>query len=453
MKLRKLEDYFIANFHRADAYQFSRYRLLLNASFFTSIFSLLYLIISIAIEFNEGVYLMIFNVVGFLVLPLLMKTQVPIKVIGNLYVLVGASAVTIVIYFSGGIDSPVFPWLIAPPVLALLIVSRLYAWVWTGVAMICLITFIVGSIQDYAFPVHYNDNWKLMFTMLSSSGIILIVVTITMIFESNTAAALLEVESQKKEIQESREELEAQHEELLITSQQLQDLNDKKDFLMEILAHDLKSPLANIQGLIGLIKRDNYEPDSLEMKVVDLIKDSSKKSVELIQKILNSENLENIVYNLKLENLDLGTVLLPVVEELRETAARKSITINFSIERNKPCMALVDRIFLTQVYENLLNNAIKFSPQGKSIYVSLIANNDRIKTTVQDEGPGIAKEEMGLLFKKFKKLSNKPTGGESSTGLGLSIVKHYTELLKGQVWCESFPGKGCSFIVELPIHK
>jgi signal transduction histidine kinase len=448
--LRQLENYFIDESKQADPYQLYRHKLVLNASLCTSLFSLTYLLVSLLIEFEPGIYLMIFNVVGFLLLPFLMRTGMSIRMIGNLYVFTGTMAVIIVIYYSGGVHSPVFPWLIAPPVLALLIVGRTYSMVWTGVVLCCLIVFIGLQQSGFSFPVRYNTEWTIFFTLLCASGIILIVGMIALIFESNTSRALKETARQKRALQESNDHLTAHREELLTTSEQLKELNEKKDYLMEILAHDLKSPLANIQSLIGLVKMEGFAVDSMERKVIDMIRDSSHKSQNLIQKILSSENLENIVYNLNLEVVDVSGILKKAVEEVQTSAFEKDIRINLNIQHGKSFNAKIDRIFLTQVYENLLTNAIKFSPRDKSIYVSLTHYGQAIRAVVKDEGPGIQSHEMDLLFKKFKKLSNKPTGGESSTGLGLSIVKHYTELLKGKVWCESDPGEGASFIVEIP---
>lgn len=467
MLFKKLENYFIGDQIKSDAYILYRYKLLLNASVYTSLFSFLYLIVSLIIEFRVGVYYMIFNVAGFLLLPFLMKTRASIKALGNLYVFIGALAVVILIYYSGGIDSPILPWLIVPSVLALLIVSRFYALVWAGISIGCLTAFIVYAMGGNTFPVSYNEEWRLLFMLLCSAGIIMIVVTISMIFESNTANALNEVELQKKALQLSKEELAQRHEEileknetliaqkeeLLTQSEQLKELNEKKNYLMEILAHDLKSPLANIQALIGFIKADAFPPESMERKVVEMIVDSSKKSQALIQKILNSENLESIIYNLNLETVDIPELVKEAIEDIRETAIAKEISIHYVADKTKNLKATVDRIYLKQVYENLLNNAIKFSLSGKHIFVSVNASDHSIRTEVRDEGPGIQEEEMSLLFKKFKKLSNRPTAGETSTGLGLSIVKHYTELLQGRVWCESKPGQGSNFIVELPLYK
>lgn len=451
--LRHVEKYFIDQSLTVDTFTYYRYKLVLNASIFTSLFSFCYLLISLLIEFEPGVHYMIFNVVGFLLLPFLIKARVPHMVVSNLYILIGTMAVVILVYYSGGIQSPVFPWLAVTPVLALLIVNRFYAFIWTGIILVFLSLFVGYAYQGNTLEMRFNQEWSVFFIFLCSSGIILIVVMISMIFENNMMTALIESETTKKELAEKNVSLITHQEELITTSEQLKELNDKKDYLLEIIAHDLKAPLANIQALIGLLKSDKHAEDSTEKQVIDLIIDSSQKAQRLIQKILSSENLENLTYNLNFKPHNIIDIVKDAINEVKELAIKKSITIHFVVEEGKNYLAFTDQVYLHQVYENLLSNAIKFSPPGKHIYVSVNSSDHTIRTEVKDEGPGIPKDEMTLLFKKFKKLSTKPTAGESSSGLGLSIVKHYTILLNGKVWCESSPGEGSNFIVELPIHE
>jgi signal transduction histidine kinase len=103
---------------------------------------------------------------------------------------------------------------------------------------------------------------------------------------------------------------------------------------------------------------------------------------------------------------------------------------------------------ITQIIDNLLSNAIKFSNHNTKVHVTLKDENQTIRFEIADEGPGILEEDQPKLFQKFQKLHAQPTDGESSTGLGLSIVKKYADAMKGKVWCESEFGKGAKFIVE-----
>jgi len=143
-------------------------------------------------------------------------------------------------------------------------------------------------------------------------------------------------------------------------------------------------------------------------------------------------------------------MLLLQVESHRARAAAKRQIIHFG---NEPARvtALVDPNVMVQVMENLLSNAVKYSPPGKNIRVRLRKLPDTVRFEVQDEGPGLSAEDQKQLFGKFARLSAKPTGGESATGLGLSIVKRMVEAMSGRVWCESEPGKGAMFVVELPV--
>jgi len=443
--LLNAQNYFIPEESKYDQYLAYRYRLILNASLTTSLFSFAYLILSILIQFELGLYLMIFNVAGFALIPFLIKARMPALFVGNIYVCVGSVAVMILIFFSGGLQSPVAPWLIAPPVLALLIVNRLYALIWMGISIVCLSVLAVITNSGYTFPINYKTDWALLFAYLSSSGLILIVVMVAMIFEGNIKKVLNSLTEKNAEILEKNEEL-------LAFSEQLKELNDKKNDLMYLIAHDLKSPLANMQALIWLTKMENKIDQMPVTEAISMISDQIKKMQVLIQKILNSENFENIAYNLKLEELDMTVLIQAAVNDLNKMAASKDIAIQF-VKREGTFKVLADKIYMTQVIENLPNNAIKFSPKGKQITIGVDVSNEFVRASIKDEGPGIKREEIDQLFKRFSKISNRPTAGESSTGLGLAIVKQYTELLNGRVWCESELGNGSSFIAEFPRYQ
>ncbi len=100
--------------------------------------------------------------------------------------------------------------------------------------------------------------------------------------------------------------------------------------------------------------------------------------------------------------------------------------------------------------DNLVSNAVKYSPNGKNVYVRVYQMDRRVRAEVKDEGPGISAEDQKRLFGKFARLSARPTAGEHSTGLGLAIVKRLVESMHGEVWCESHLGSGAAFLVELP---
>ena len=166
--------------------------------------------------------------------------------------------------------------------------------------------------------------------------------------------------------------------------------------------------------------------------------------VDMVDRILDVKALEAKGDQLNLEKVELSELIKNTYESYRSKIEDKNLKVHFNLNK---IYANVDRQYLLQVLENLLSNAIKFSPPGKSIFLNLWIHDGKAHIGIKDEGPGISSDDHKKLFHKFQQLSAKPTGGESSTGLGLSIVKKYTELMKGNVWCESEPGKGAKFVV------
>lgn len=146
--------------------------------------------------------------------------------------------------------------------------------------------------------------------------------------------------------------------------------------------------------------------------------------------------------------------MVPIAERLtqiyRSQAADKKIGVEMET-RFSPLNIKADESHIRSIFENLLSNAVKFSESGSNVRVRLEKEDDKAKISVIDNGPGITEEDQKSLFGRYVRLSNKPTGNESSVGLGLYIVKNLTESMNGSIRCESVPGKGSRFIVTFPI--
>jgi signal transduction histidine kinase len=170
----------------------------------------------------------------------------------------------------------------------------------------------------------------------------------------------------------------------------------------------------------------------------------------MVQNLLDANRIERGEMKLNLAPTELCSVLSSVVETHRPRAAAKQQSIHLQNE-TAPVTVLVDPNAMVQVLENLVSNAVKYSPPGKNIDVRLKRLPEAVRCEVQDEGPGLSAEDQKKLFGKFARLSAKPTGGELATGLGLSIVKRLVEAMNGRVWCESEPGHGATFVVTLPM--
>lgn len=240
------------------------------------------------------------------------------------------------------------------------------------------------------------------------------------------------------------QEVEKQKDEILKKNQELLSLNNEKNNLIGIVAHDLKSPLNQIRGLLTLMKVSFHELPDDALAYIDMIEKSSERLSEMIGKILDVEAIEHKNLNVALEEVNIASILSSLVDRYQHTAGEKSITLCMALS---PANALVDRGFAEQVFENILSNAIKFSPRDRSVYINLSKHDGKAVCEIRDEGPGLTDNDKKKLFGKYQKLSARPTGNETSTGLGLSIVKRFVESMDGRIWCESQAGKGASFFV------
>jgi len=174
---------------------------------------------------------------------------------------------------------------------------------------------------------------------------------------------------------------------------------------------------------------------------------SSDRLRKMISSVLDINAIEQGVSNLQPEKTDVGECLDYIQKSFFGLAKAKNISLIKEYELNK-YFILVDRNYLIQVLENLVSNAIKYSEPNTDVHLTATSGDGRVQISVKDNGPGIDADDQKKLFTAFHKLSAKPTGGEESTGLGLSIAKRYVDLMNGIINCTSEPGKGSTFSVE-----
>jgi signal transduction histidine kinase len=234
---------------------------------------------------------------------------------------------------------------------------------------------------------------------------------------------------------------------------QLSKANADKDRFLGMCAHDLRNPLSSIRGLAELLDEDAVGPMTGEQKeIIQTIHGASQSMLQLVNELLDVATIEG--GHLKLDRLP--TSMAEIVERsvhLSNMEAGKKNTKIEMVKTNGDPIVDVDRNKMRQVVDNIISNAVKYSPKGSIITVVIHANADVAGFAVRDNGPGIPDSERHLLFKDYGRLSAKPTGGEKSTGLGLAICRKIVEAHNGTIGVENIPGRGAEFIVSLPIHK
>ena len=236
--------------------------------------------------------------------------------------------------------------------------------------------------------------------------------------------------------------------ELEASRDRLARLNDEKSGLMRMAAHDLRNPLSTLMLSLDLLR---LEGPAVREETVERMSAQADRMMHLLGNLLDVQALESGARRLQPERVLLDDALPESLIGFEASALRKNIRLSYSA--SEPGLAVhADRSALRQIADNLVSNAVKYSPPGAAVRCSASRAPDPRFTRfcVRDEGPGVRDDELPRLFEKYTCLSARPTAGEPSTGLGLSIVKELAQRLDGRVWCESQPGRGSAFFVELP---
>lgn len=258
------------------------------------------------------------------------------------------------------------------------------------------------------------------------------------------ASAYQKIERQSEDLKKANRDISEQKQKIEQANKELVELNKEKNHLIGIVAHDLRNPLTSSLSIAENLKLKSGKKQTEEKESLSYLVNALNRMNDMVSKILDIRMIEQKKINVKCEKTDLGMVVQDVFNNMRETAKQKNIHLNLD---NREIYGFVDRHYLTQVFENLLSNAIKFSPINSEVWIKVQEENGEIRVNFIDQGPGIKAEEMNKLFGKYQRLSARPTAGEDSMGLGLSIVKKYVDVMGGRVWCESAPGKGSNFSV------
>jgi signal transduction histidine kinase len=234
---------------------------------------------------------------------------------------------------------------------------------------------------------------------------------------------------------------------------QLGQLDQLKNQFLGMAAHDLRNPIGNIMmSSEYILDMDGKNLSDAARELLSIINTSSQFMLGLIDNLLDVVKIESGKFDLHFEETDLGIFLATVVRFNAILAKNKEIQITLNVPTVLPPI-LIDRDKITQVLTNLLTNAVKFSSKGTEVIVSAIQKGEEVYISVQDHGQGIPENEISMLFKPFSKVSVKSTGGEKSTGLGLSIAKSIITHHHGRIWAESKQGQGSIFTFTLPLTQ
>lgn len=232
---------------------------------------------------------------------------------------------------------------------------------------------------------------------------------------------------------------------------QVSEQNKKIHMYVGTIVHDLKSPISAVYSIIELLLLAEDLKSEKSQKFLGLIKSSTESMIENIELILDNTKFESGKMHAHLEQGNPFFTINSTIDKHLILAINKSITIQRVIDRNMPDVEY-DKQMLDRILSNLISNSIKYSPAETQIRIFSELLSDKLNLVVEDQGLGLSEEDLEKIFGEFMTLSAKPTGGEVSTGLGLSVAKKLAEEMGGNIWAESKgKGKGSTFKIALPL--
>jgi two-component system sensor histidine kinase EvgS len=282
---------------------------------------------------------------------------------------------------------------------------------------------------DYANAVRWDVIFK---TAAGIALIVAIAIALVIARSRRLAYELAQRTHLQNELEDSRD--------------RLAQLNEEKAELLRMTAHDLRGPLTGVLLNLDLAQQGGIKADDALARIRSHI----EQMIALMNDLLDSATLDSGRRKLTFVAVDAAALMHEALAAAASAAERKTIRFDTTkINHAPPVLADVGAV--RQIIENLVSNALKFSSRGGTIYLAVSEWNNRVRLEVRDEGPGVQADEVERIFAKYVRGSAKPTAGEKSTGLGLSIVRQLVTAMNGRAWCESTPGKGACFIVLLPL--
>lgn len=429
---QQLADRFLGGWNPSDANQGRRARLIANFGFLGCFFGSVYAAFYFAIGHPWGAWIIVVCSLIFLAIPYLLRATHGVTVWGNAVVGVMMVGFTALCAVEGGMDGHAIAWLVSVPLCALLLLGKRAGLVWMCLSLVATSGIVGAHLLGLPMPKLYPERWHSLVTGVGYLGLIGFMFLLGMIFELGRAKAF-------GQMRQALKELEVSHDRLVY-------LNQEKNEFLGIAAHDLKNPLTIIVGNAQLMPQIEDRGEILVL--ADDIQSAATRMNQLIKSLLDANAIEEGRFTSKVERCDLTALVQESVRNNSPNAQRKQISIRVATEPG--VVARADAAAVVQILDNLLSNAIKYSPLGSQVEVFSRATDDGVVAAIRDQGPGLSAADQAKLFRKFTRLTAKPTGGESSTGLGLSIVKRLAEAMAGTVECTSTLGEGATFSVRLP---
>ncbi len=232
---------------------------------------------------------------------------------------------------------------------------------------------------------------------------------------------------------------------------ELEEVDVKKNQFISIAAHELKTPLTSIHGFSQLLLNKNVaEKVDMRNKYLKIMDHETRRLANLVDDILDLSRIDMGTMKFSLDNVDMNELLDSIRKEADVLIKNKGLQPEYEISKKLPKVR-TDPEKLTQVLINLINNAAKYTPKGK-VTLKALREDHSVRFVIKDTGIGIPKNKQKKIFERFYQIDSSYTRSAGGTGLGLALCKEFIEMLGGEIWVNSEPGKGSEFHVLLPIR-
>lgn len=225
----------------------------------------------------------------------------------------------------------------------------------------------------------------------------------------------------------------------------------RRDFVANV-SHELRTPVASVRSAAETVRMAMGKDPKAADQFLDIIERNARRLGELIADLLDLSRIEANEFRLTPETVDLAAAIEKSVAPFAERSAARRIRLDIDIEKDCPS-PIADKHGFDRVLSNLIDNALKYCPEGSAVVVSATCMNGKVSIEVSDNGPGIETRHLPRLFERFYRVDPGRARDMGGTGLGLSIVKHLVEAMKGEVSVESTAGKGATFRFTLPVAR
>lgn len=360
------------------------------------------------------------------------------------------------LHFTGGIENPFFFYFVFHMIIASILLRPVDSFIQATIAVVLINCVLFGEATGTLnhHPLGLFPQIGEYFTNFSFVTIYSIAICSTLYFAVFMATSITrQLRQKERDLHSITERLREQTRQLIEANRVLQELDARKSRFLRRVEHELRAPLSAVQSMLKIIC-DGYVESNPE-KIKDLIARAEKRTLALLKMVgdlLHLSRLQDVSVPIKETRFDVVELFKGIYEYHKQIALEKEIQIEAHFP-DKPVYIEADERQLDNVFTNVVNNAIKYTEKGGSVFVDVTTEGNNLKIKVKDTGIGIAEEDQGKIFEEFHRAPNAIEKGFAGSGLGLSIVKQIVENYGGTINVESELGKGSEFTINIPLKR